>query len=265
MRGIAVPDVKTPDRDVEAKVVIVTGGARGIGASLSRHLAGDGLRVILADVLPTEGKRLAEELRAQHREVHFQYTDVTDEASLEALVEATTDRFGRIDVLVNNAAIYQGLGGKKRFTDITVAEWEKVMAVNTRGVWLAIRAVYPVMAAQGFGRVINIASSTVHMGVPFFAHYTASKGAVMALTRSLAKEVGRDGITVNAVAPGLVENESSGMLNDADYFPVAAQQRAIPRSMQPTDLVGAVKFLSSDSSGFMTGQTLIVDGGVAFS
>lgn len=260
-----MPDREKIDLTLVERVVIVTGGARGIGAVLSRHLAESGATVVLADVLPTEGETLAGELQEQGFKARFHYTDVSDESSVENLARTTLEHFGQIDVLVNNAAIYQGLGGKKNFTDISVQEWDKVMAVNTRGVWLATRSVYPAMAARGFGRVINIASSTVHMGVPFFAHYTASKGAVMALTRSLAKEVGRDGITVNAIAPGLVDNESSGALNDATYFPVAAQQRAIPRNMQPTDLTGAVMFLCSTASEFMTGQTLIVDGGVTFS
>lgn len=257
-------DLRSPGL-VEGKVIIVTGGARGIGAVLSRHLASNGAKVVVADILTAEGEGLAEELRRQGLQAIFQHADVSDEESLDRLVLAATHNFDRIDALINNAAIYQGLGGKKKFTDITIQEWDRVMTVNARGVWLAIRAVYPVMAANGFGRVVNMASSTVHMGVPFFAHYTASKGAVAAITRSIAKEVGGEGITVNAIAPGLVENESSGVLNDANYFPIAARQRAIPRSMQPTDLAGAVTFLCSESSEFMTGQTLIVDGGLAFS
>jgi NAD(P)-dependent dehydrogenase (short-subunit alcohol dehydrogenase family) len=118
------------------------------------------------------------------------------------------------------------------------------------------------MKAQGYGRIVNIASATVHAGVPFFAHYTASKGAVIAITRSIAKEVGRDGLTVNAVAPGLVDNESSAALNDTSYFPTLERQRAIPRPMTPTDLHGAITFFCSAASGFVTGQTLVVDGGL---
>jgi NAD(P)-dependent dehydrogenase (short-subunit alcohol dehydrogenase family) len=180
-------------------------------------------------------------------------------------VASILDRHGRIDALVNNAAIYQGLGAKTPFTDIPVAEWDRVMAVNTRGVWLGMRAVHPVMQRQQYGRVVNMASSTVHMGVPYFAHYTASKGAVMALTRSVAREVGADGITVNAIAPGLVETEATRSLNDPEYLTSAAARRAVPRSMVPEDLGPAVSFLCSRHSGFVTGQTLIVDGGMAFS
>ena len=239
-------------------VVLVTGGARGIGAALSRHLASQGAAVVTADVAePTpdhDGLDITH-LRA----------DVSDEASWQQLVAAVLAEHGRIDALVNNAAVYQGLGAKRPFTDITVEEWDRVMSVNTRGVWLGMRAVHPVMKAQGRGRVVNIASSTVHMGVPYFAHYTASKGAVMALTRSVAREVGRDGITVNAVAPGLVETEATRALNDAEYLAASGGRRAVPRPMEPGDLAPVVSFLCSDGSGFITGQTLIVDGGVTFS
>jgi NAD(P)-dependent dehydrogenase (short-subunit alcohol dehydrogenase family) len=167
-------------------VVLVTGGARGIGAGLSRHLAAQGAAVVTADVVEATGE-------TDGLDITHLRADVSDEASWRELVAATLERHGRIDALVNNAAIYQGLGVKRPFTDISVQEWDRVMAVNTRGVWLGIRAVHPVMAAQGRGRVVNIASSTVHAGVPWFAHYTASKGAVIALTRSIAREVGADG------------------------------------------------------------------------
>jgi NAD(P)-dependent dehydrogenase (short-subunit alcohol dehydrogenase family) len=239
-------------------VVLVTGGARGIGAAVSRHLAAEGPVVVTADVAEPEDD-------ADGLDVTHLRADVSDEASWRDLVAATVDRHGRIDALVNNAAVYQGLGAKRPFTEITVDEWDRVMAVNTRGVWLGLRAVHPVMKAQGRGRVVNIASSTVHMGVPYFAHYTASKGAVIALTRSIAREVGADGITVNAVAPGIVETEATRSLNDEEYLAASAARRAVPRRMEPGDLAPVVSFLCSAASGFITGQTLIVDGGVAFS
>ena len=239
-------------------VVLVTGGARGIGAELARHLAAQGAAVVTADLVEATGETGGLDI------THVQ-ADVSDEASWRDLVAATLDRHGRIDALVNNAAIYQGLGVKRPFTEITVDEWDRVMAVNTRGVWLGMRAVHPVMKAQGRGRVVNIASSTVHLGVPYFVHYTASKGAVIALTRSVAREVGADGITVNAVAPGLVETEATRSLNDADYLAASARGRAVPRRMEPGDLAPVVSFLCSEGSGFLTGQTLVVDGGVTFS
>jgi NAD(P)-dependent dehydrogenase (short-subunit alcohol dehydrogenase family) len=244
-------------------VVVVTGGARGIGASLCRHLADRGAAVVVADVV--DGTPLVTELTAAGRDAMSVEVDVSDEQAWARLVADVVARHGRIDALVNNAAIYQGLGAKTPFTDITVAEWDRVMAVNTRGVWLGMRAVHPVMRDHGYGRVVNIASSTVHMGVPYFAHYTASKGAVIALTRSVAREVGADGITVNAIAPGLVETEATRSLNDPEYLAAAAGRRAVPRSMVPEDLCPAVAFLCSRHSGFITGQTLVVDGGMAFS
>jgi NAD(P)-dependent dehydrogenase (short-subunit alcohol dehydrogenase family) len=244
-------------------VALVTGGARGIGAALCRHLARQGAAVVIADVL--DGTPLVDELTAEGLDALHVETDVSDQRAWSRLVETVLTRHGRIDALVNNAAIYQGLGAKTAFTDISVAEWDRVMAVNTRGVWLGMRAVHPAMRERGHGRVVNIASSTVHMGVPYFAHYTASKGAVIALTRSVAREVGADGITVNAVAPGLVETEATRSLNDPDYLSSAAGRRAVPRSMVPDDLCPAVAFLCSRHSGFITGQTLIVDGGMAFS
>ena len=242
-------------------VVIVTGGARGVGAILAGHLLASGARVVIADVTD----RVDDAHLQDDRNVLVHRTDVSDRESTKALAKAAVERFGRIDALINNAAIYQGLGGKKSFTDIDVDEWDRVMAVNARGVWLMIAAVYPQMKEQTYGRIVNVASATVHSGVPFFAHYTASKGAVIAITRSIAKEVGRDGISVNAIAPGLIDNESSATINDSSYFPVLAKQRAIPRSMAPDDLTGIVTFLCSPSSGFITGQTIIVDGGTAFS
>ena len=253
------------DQDsVAGSVIIVTGGARGIGASLATQLAGRGAKVVVADVLVDNGVALAATLSGGGNDAFFHRTDVVDPASVRALAEATVDRYGRVDALVNNAAIYESLGAKKHFADIAVDDWDRVMAVNAKGVWLATAAVYSTMKAQGYGRVVNIASATVHAGVPFFAHYTASKGAVIAVTRSIAKEVGRDGITVNAVAPGLVDNEASAVLNDTSYFPMLEQQRAIPRAMTSADLAGAVRFLCSPASGFITGQTMVVDGGLVF-
>ncbi|AEY85487.1 short-chain dehydrogenase [Streptomyces hygroscopicus subsp. jinggangensis 5008] len=249
---------------VEGQIIVVTGAARGIGASLAAHLASHDAKVVIADLLRDEGLALEEKLRAAGHDCVFHHTDVSDAASTRALAAATLDRYGRIDALVNNAAIYESIGAKRHFTDITPSDWDRVMAVNARGVWLATAAVYPAMKDQGYGRVVNIASATVHAGVPFFAHYTASKGAVMAFTRSVAKEVGQDGIMVNAIAPGLVDNDASAVLNDVSYLPVLASQRAIARSMTESDLHGAITFFCSQASEFITGQTLVVDGGAIF-
>lgn len=257
--------VEEADMDHDgAPVVIVTGGARGIGAELCRALAERGKQVVVADILPAADDVAAglrdRGLSAQHRHV-----DVTDEESTDQLAAYCVERFGRIDAMVNNAGIYQDLGRKRSFTELTVAEWERVLRVNVIGLWLATRSVFPVMREQNHGRIVNMASSTVHKGVTGFPHYVASKGAVVALTRSLAMEVGSSGVTVNAIAPGLVHNESSQALNADSYFATAAEQRAVPRSMLPADLVGAVSFLISPDSAFVTGQTIVVDGGAVFS
>ena len=263
--GVRMVDPLAESSAVKDSVVIITGGARGVGGVLARRFSGVGAKVVIADLLQAEGESLASELRGLGAETFFHTTDVSSEQSLANLVKTTYQRYGRIDALINNAAIYQGLGRKQEFTDIPVSEWDAVMTVNVKGTWLASRAVYPVMKAQKYGRIVNVASSAVYMGVPFFAHYVASKGAVIALTRCLASEVGRDGLTVNAIAPGLIDNESSRKLGSDDSFLLVAEQRAVPRGMVPDDVVGAVMFLCSSRAGFVTGQTLIVDGGAVFS
>jgi NAD(P)-dependent dehydrogenase (short-subunit alcohol dehydrogenase family) len=250
-------------RATNDRVVVVTGGARGIGEVLSTALAEDGNTVVIAD-LHEAGEGLAERLRHRGHRAEFVRTDVTDESSANRLAEHCAQSYGRIDALVNNAGLYRDLGTKRAFTEITGKEWDQTFAVNAKGVWLMIKAVHPLMQAAGSGRIVNISSATVHRGTPFFAHYVASKGAVIALTRAIANEVGADGITVNAIAPGLVDNEATRLVNGPGYTEAAAARRAIARSMAPGDLVGAIRFLCSDAGAFITGQTLIVDGGSTF-
>lgn len=252
------------DRGDRPSVIIVTGGARGLGAALVTYLATNGVTTVIADVLDDDGATLAANLNRRGLAAAYRHTDVSDPHSTTALAAFAVEKYGRIDGLINNASIYGDLGAKKLFTDITPEDWDRVMSVNARGVWLMSSAVYPAMKAAGYGRIVNIASATVHAGVPYFAHYTASKGAVIAMTRSIAREVGCDGITVNAVAPGLIDNEASAQLNDESYATAIAQRRAIGRGMLTEDLFGAVEFLCSRSAAFVTGQTLIVDGGLNF-
>ena len=247
--------------EFDGKVIIVTGAARGIGRVYSSELAKAGAKVVVSDIL--DGELCASEIREQGGDAFFVKADVTSEESVKAMAAAAHDRYGRIDGLVNNAAIFADVRYAP-FDEISVTEWDQVMDVNVKGVWLASRAVYPYMKAQGSGKIVNIASGVPFKGIPVYIHYTVSKGAVVSLTRALARGTGKDGICVNAVAPGLTRSESllevRGGLVDEDDVP-QIQSRAIPRSQYPEDIVGAVMFFLSDAASFITGQTLLVDGG----
>jgi NAD(P)-dependent dehydrogenase (short-subunit alcohol dehydrogenase family) len=242
--------------EFKGRVVIVTGGGLGIGQSYCRGFAEAGAHVVVADVDEGAAKRVAQDVEGLAVQV-----DVSDEASAKAMAIAAHVRFGQIDILVNNAGLFTAILPMKPWTEIPVEEWDRVMAVNVRGYMLCARAVFPYMKKQGWGRIINIGSNTSLSGVPGFLHYVASKGAVMGLTRALAREVGDTGITVNTITPGLVSTEgvkehySEGMLD------TRVASRSIKRQQMPQDLVGAVMFLSSESAGFITGQILNVDGG----
>jgi NAD(P)-dependent dehydrogenase (short-subunit alcohol dehydrogenase family) len=249
------------------KNVIVTGGAKGIGAVYAKAFAAEGANVIIADILEPEGETLAVEIvsRNSGSKALFVPADVTDDNSVTRMAQRAEDELGGIDVLVNNAAIYFGLGTKKPFDEISIEEWEKVMAVNVRGIWQCTKAVSPYMKRQGYGKIVNISSVVAYVGAAGFAHYVASKAAVIGLTRALARELGAHNVTVNAVAPGLVSNESSRQLNVDEYLEQAASTRSIQRAMAPQDLVGAVLFLASPESDFISGQTFVVDGGAVMS
>jgi len=240
---------------VEGRVAIITGAAQGIGASYARALAKEGAKVVIVDVL--DGEPLARELIKDGFEAIFIKADVTDEAAVLAFAAKAADHFGRIDILISNAAIYASLD-LKPFTEIDIDEWDKVMAVNVRGPFLCARAVVPYMQANGWGRIVNISSGTVFKGTPDLLHYVSSKGAIIAFTRSLAREVGADGICVNTLlSEKVIENTD---LLDAMSAPVLAS-RAIKREQMPEDLIGPLLFLVSEDSAFTTGQAVVVDGG----
>ena len=245
------------------RTAIVTGGAKGIGRHYCQALAAEGADVMIADV--ADGSDLAAELAAKHgRNGTASLTfDVSDEGQVKALVAKTVERFGTIDILVNNAAVYSTLE-EQDFTDIDVAVWDRVMAVNVRGPFLMAKHVVPHMQARRYGKIINIGSGTVFRGIPQMMHYVTSKGAVTAFTRSLSRAVGRDGICVNTLAPGftlsdtVVENNPTHVNSSRQN---AVERRAIKRDAYPSDLLGALVFLASADSDFITGQTIAVDGG----
>jgi NAD(P)-dependent dehydrogenase (short-subunit alcohol dehydrogenase family) len=245
------------------KVVIVTGAATGIGFAYARRFVAEGASVVLADVVDPGPP--SDKLGADDRVLPVR-TDVSDVNAVRAMVDAAVARFGRVDVLVNNAAIFATLK-PQRFDEIPDAEWDRVMAVNVKGIWNCARAVVPVMRAQGGGRIVNVASAIVAKGTAMLLHYVTSKGAVVAMTRALARELGPDGITVNAVAPGLILSDSVQANPDITGFQAAAvmQVRSLKREAFPEDVEGTVVFLASDDSAFMSGQTLVVDGGSVFS
>jgi NAD(P)-dependent dehydrogenase (short-subunit alcohol dehydrogenase family) len=248
---------------LDGRVAIVTGGAKGIGRHYVQALAREGARLMIADV--ADGKDLAAEIARDHgaNSAASAITDVSDEGQVKALVAGTIERFGRIDILVNNAALFAPLKETKA-TEIDVALWDRVMAVNVRGVFLMAKHVAPHMIAQKSGKIINISSGTVARGIPNMAHYVTSKGAVTAFTRSLSRELGEYNICVNNLAPGFtlsdtVVNENPGHLEHSRQ--PAIVRRAIKRDEFPEDLLGALIFLASPDSDFITGQTIAVDGG----
>jgi NAD(P)-dependent dehydrogenase (short-subunit alcohol dehydrogenase family) len=245
------------------RVAIVTGGSTGIGLAIARRLAEEGAGVVIADI--KGAAEAAASLAGSNRQVVPIETDVSSEQSVATLVSGTLDRLGRIDILVNNAAVSATLA-LSPFEKLTVDEWRHVLDVNTIGTFLCCRAVAPHMRSRKSGRIVNIASGTAFKGAPFLLHYVASKGAVISMTRSLARELGGDNVTVNAVSPGYTLSE--GNLGNPDFLAAHRQAaiagRALQRDAYPEDLVGAVAFLASDDAAFMSGQILAVDGGSVF-
>ena len=245
---------------LEGKVAIVTGGAQGIGNAIARGLAAEGARIVVADL------NRAEEAAQEFEEGIGLTVDVADEAQVEGMAQEAIERCGRIDILVNNAGLYASLQ-MRPFTEIPVEEWRQVMDVNVLSMFLTMRAVVPRMREKGEGgRVVNISSGTPFRGVPFLLHYVTSKGAIVALTRALAKELGRDDILVNCVAPGFTM--SDGVREHPEVIEalrqVSVSARTLQRDQVPEDVVGAVVFLCGPGATFVTGQTIVIDGGQYF-
>lgn len=241
------------------KTVVITGAGRGIGAVMAKRMAQEGANVVVTDVLDTKGT--VEAITETGGSAIGISVDVTSDDNLAAMVEATEKAFGSLDILVNNASIFAALQPKP-FMQIDNDEFDKVMTVNARGVHQATRAVVPAMLRAGGGKIVNIASGTFYYGAPGLSHYTASKGAVIALTRCHGRELGDKNIQVNAIAPGLTESEA--LQGNTGFDPARAptvQSRSIKREMLPEDLLGTLMYLITPDSNFVTGQTLNVDGG----
>jgi NAD(P)-dependent dehydrogenase (short-subunit alcohol dehydrogenase family) len=248
---------------LKEKVAIVTGGAMGIGRAMAEGLASVGASLIIADVARADVA--AKEMNQKGFNAIGVKVDVSSAEDTGRMVDETIKAFKRIDILVNNAGIYTSLIPGP-FEKIPVDEWRRVMDVNVMGMFLCCRAVIGEMRKNKEGRIINIASGTPFKGIPFLLHYTTSKGAVVALTRALAKEVGADNILVNAIAPGFTLSDGV-MANEVQlkhFREISAKVRTLVRDQYPADLVGAVKFFAGPDSSFITGQTLVVDGGAYF-
>lgn len=247
---------------LDGQVVIVTGGAGGIGSAYCRGLAREGASLVVADLADgSETAAEAEELGAGGAlSVH---TDVSDAASTEAMAKAAYDRFGKIDALVNNAAFYL-TATQGPMEDIPPDEWDLCFAVNVKGSWLCARAVSPYMRAQGSGKIVNIASMTVNDGTPGFLHYVASKAAVWGLTRSLAREMGADGISVNTLTPDYIPHDEAYAARQPEVDGLITARRAFKRTQVPDDMVGTLLYLVSPWSDFVTGQNIWVNGGSGF-
>ena len=244
------------------KVAIVTGGGNGIGRAYALALAAEGAKVVVAEINEDAAKAVAKEIEANGGQALAVKTDVSKEEDTLAMAKKAVERFGRIDVLINNAALFGNLS-RKPFYELDLNEWNRVLTVNVTGGLLCARAVFPQMKAQGKGKIVNISSDTMMTGVPNFIHYVTSKAAVVGLTRCLAREVGEFSICVNAVAPGLTMSDAALGRYASQHIDNVVSQQCIKRRTAPEDIVGSVIFLASDDSDMITGQTIAVNGGKA--
>ena len=248
---------------LKEKVAILTGGAQGIGKAYALRMAEEGAKIVIADI--QDAREVVRAIEDNGGEAVAINTDVADEESATVMAQKTLERFGKIDVLVNNAAFFANIV-KKPFHEISASEWDKVISVNLKGPFFCAKAVYPQMKKQGKGKIINISSGTWYAGVPFFLHYVTTKAGIVGFTRSLAREVGDDGICVNSIAPGFTETDilKKKPQDPEEVLKEIVASRCIKRPEAPEDLTGTVVFLASDDSDFITGQTILVNGGAGF-
>jgi 3-oxoacyl-[acyl-carrier protein] reductase len=244
-------------------VAIVTGAGQGLGRAYAEALAAEGASVVIAEINEGNAKDVAESITSAGGAALAVRTDVTDPDSCTAMVQAAVDTYGTVDILVNNAAIYDGLT-MDVFEDLDMAVWDRVMAVNVKGTWLATRAVAPLMKEKGYGKIVNVSSTVAYIGPPLLLHYVASKGAVVAMTKALAKELGEYGVRVTALAPGMTFTEATkNILPDPIMGDMFMEMQCLKEKMQPEHVVPTLLFLCSPESDFVVGQNWVVDGGMA--
>jgi 3-oxoacyl-[acyl-carrier protein] reductase len=242
------------------KVTIITGAGQGIGRVFAHKFAEEGAKVVIAEYNEATGKTVVDEITSKGNEAWFVKTDVADEKDTQAMAKGVVDKYGNIDVLINNAAIFATLGFKP-FDKIPIEEWDRVMAVNLRGLWLCCKAVVPYMKAQKKGKIINTSSSAWDTGRPFYLHYITSKAGVVGFTRGLAKEVGEWNINVNCVSYAGIITEVERESVPPDAQKMVLSQQCIKRLQVPEELVGTVMFLASEDSDYLSGQTIHPNGG----
>lgn len=245
------------------KVILITGAGQAIGKHFAYRLAEEGARIVIAELNENRGEAVAREIKEKGYEALFLRTDVSDEQSTEAMARGTVERYGRVDILINNAAVFATLGFKP-FDQIPVEEWDRVMAVNLRGLWFCCKAVIPYMKEQKKGKIINTSSSAWDLGRPFYLHYVTSKAGIVGFTRGLAREVGQWNINVNCVSyAGVVtEIERESFNKQAQEW--VMNQQCIRRRGVPQELVGTILFLASEDSDFLSGQNIHPNGGFYF-
>jgi len=251
---------------LKGKVAIITGAAQGIGAAYAVGFAREGAKIVIADII--DGENAVKRVIKEGSEAIFVKADVSKEAECQAMAKAAFDRFGAIDILINNASLFGNII-LKPFTEVTSEEFKRVMEINTSGAFHCIKAVFPYMKEKG-GKIINISSSSIIEGVPGMPHYVASKGAIMALTRCMARELGDFKINVNTIAPGYTHSEGGERVDRNKTFAmppleeIQVNMRSIKRAGVPEDLIGTALFLATDDSAFITGQMIVHDGGLSF-